>query len=165
MAIPSLHTPRPRLRDYSPNDTDAFVALNADPQVRKHVGGLLTQQKAEQYLCRFIASTGSDRMLAWAVETLEGGNYIGHVWLDRDGFSQTAEAGIIISRKSWGRGYGTEALSAVVKYARQSLNLPRIIATVDPDNERSKAMLVSSGYRYVGLDSDAEGEFYVYTHE
>ncbi|HEY9792445.1 MAG TPA: GNAT family N-acetyltransferase [Candidatus Obscuribacterales bacterium] len=57
------------------------------------------------------------------------------------------------------RGYGTEALTAVIRYAFDVLQLPRLIAMIDPENTASLRVAQKSGMKY-----EAEVMFEGYTH-
>lgn len=51
-----------------------------------------------------------------------------------------------------GRGYMKEALSMALRYARDELELHRLEASVLVDNQRSKNVLTSCGFKEVGLN-------------
>lgn len=51
-----------------------------------------------------------------------------------------------------GRGYMKEALNLALRYARDELELHRLEASVLVDNERSKNVLASCGFKEVGLN-------------
>jgi len=61
-----------------------------------------------------------------------------------------AELGYWIAREHWGRGYATEAGSAVMAMADGSLRLPRIMARRATDNSRSANVLRKLGFRSTG---------------
>ena len=61
-----------------------------------------------------------------------------------------AELGYWIAREHWGRGYATEAGSAVMAMADVSLRLPRITARRATDNSRSANVLRKLGFRSTG---------------
>lgn len=63
------------------------------------------------------------------------------------------------SDQFWGRGYGREIAEALISYGFSSLNLDRIVATVDPQNRPSKKILESLGFQFrevVQIESLAE---------
>jgi RimJ/RimL family protein N-acetyltransferase len=74
--------------------------------------------------------------LAWCIEAER--RPIGDVrLLQIDTVNERAELGIAIGEKAcWGRGYGTEALRAVLRYAFEEMGLRRVWLITDADNAR-----------------------------
>jgi len=60
------------------------------------------------------------------------------------------EIGYILHPSAWGRGYATEALTAVVAHVFANHAIPEIIADVDPRNTASLAVLTKLGFRETG---------------
>lgn len=54
------------------------------------------------------------------------------------------ELGYMIQKKDWGKGYATEACTAMIAYGR-SLQLNRIVASTDPSNKSSIRVLEKVG--------------------
>jgi ribosomal-protein-alanine N-acetyltransferase len=61
-----------------------------------------------------------------------------------------AEFGYVLARSAWGRGYATEAATAVLAYAFGHLGLHRVAATCDPANTGSRHVLEKTGLQYEG---------------
>ena len=57
------------------------------------------------------------------------------------------EVGLTIAPEWQGKGYGTEALQALLEFLFTTLNKYRVIASADPDNAASLAMLRKVGMR------------------
>ncbi len=66
---------------------------------------------------------------------------------DHDG---QAEIGYWIARAQWGKGYATEAASAVVKLAKHSLRYPRLVSGHFTNNPRSGSVLRKIGFKPTG---------------
>jgi len=64
--------------------------------------------------------------------------------------SDDVELGYWIARPHWNRGYATEAGGAVVRMARESLRLPRLVAGHFLDNPASGRVLEKLGFRPAG---------------
>ena len=64
---------------------------------------------------------------------------------------QGAYLGFWGSAECAGQGYMTEGIRLVLAYAFKRLRLHRIEANVQPDNEKSKALIKRSGLRYEGF--------------
>jgi RimJ/RimL family protein N-acetyltransferase len=53
-------------------------------------------------------------------------------------------------REYWGRGYGTDAMRVVLRFAFQELNLHRVSLSVFAYNERAVRSYVKAGFREEG---------------
>lgn len=74
-----------------------------------------------------------------------------------DHLNQTAEVGIFIGAKDcWGKGYGSEALSLLVKYGFNVLNFHNIMLKVLSNNERAVRCYERVGFRTFGVRKEAE---------
>jgi RimJ/RimL family protein N-acetyltransferase len=58
-------------------------------------------------------------------------------------------------RDYWGRGYGTDALQALLRYAFDELNLQRISLSLLEGNERARRSYEKCGFRYEGRERQA----------
>jgi [ribosomal protein S5]-alanine N-acetyltransferase len=67
------------------------------------------------------------------------------------GLSQSAFLGYAILNRHWRRGYGKEAVRAMLDVAFRDLRLHRVEAGVEPGNRRSIALARSLGLRREGL--------------
>jgi len=77
----------------------------------------------------FIEEACSNRSsVVLAIEVLESAEHIGNIALQNiNSIHRSAELSILIgSRASWGKGYGREAASVLVKHGFEELNLNRI---------------------------------------
>jgi RimJ/RimL family protein N-acetyltransferase len=61
----------------------------------------------------------------------------------------TPEMGMFwqLASSCWGQGYATEAAAAMIRYAFESWNLRRIVATTEYTNHRSQAVMKRLGMR------------------
>jgi ribosomal-protein-alanine N-acetyltransferase len=74
-----------------------------------------------------------------------------------------AEIGYDLSPASWGQGYMTEALSAVIQNGFERMGLNRIDALVYTENVRSMKLLQNLGFQKEGVLRDyfyLDGQFY-----
>ena len=74
---------------------------------------------------------------------------VGGMGIKRNGEGD-AELGYWIARPYWGLGFATEAGKAVVRMARESLKLPRLVAAHTIDNPASGRVLTKLGFRPTG---------------
>lgn len=94
-----------------------------------------------------------DGMHFFVIERLEDGRKIG--MLDLSGFNWVvgnAWVGIGIGERDlWGRGYGTDAMGIILRYAFEELNLRRVSLNVFGVNRRAMASYQKSGFRTEGV--------------
>lgn len=64
--------------------------------------------------------------------------------------SSHAETGYELNRAYWRQGIVSEAMTAILTYAFNELDLARIEAVVDDVNERSKDLLLKLGFTHEG---------------
>ncbi len=88
-----------------------------------------------------------------------GEKLIGEVVLHHFGYAQEAEIGARLLPEYVGRGYASEAIRATARFATIELGLERVEAKCFRQNERSRRMLLSAGFRPQGED---ETYFYFY---
>ncbi len=83
----------------------------------------------------------------------ESNRIIGAITLDniRRGPSQAGTIGYWIGADHARQGYMREALTAVVHYAFEVLDLSRIESACLPENAASRALLENCGYKYEGV--------------
>ncbi len=77
-----LRTDRLLLRQWRESDLAPWAALNADPRVREHLGGVLTRQQSEASAARFRAELERRGWGWWAVEVRATGEFVGFTGLD-----------------------------------------------------------------------------------
>jgi RimJ/RimL family protein N-acetyltransferase len=90
-------------------------------------------------------------MLKWGIALNSNDKLIGSITLFHLDFTHhRAEIGYAQGRAYWGQGYMQEALTAVINYAFDVLNLHRIEADVDPRNDASVRTLERLGFQREG---------------
>jgi glucose-1-phosphate thymidylyltransferase len=78
--------------------------------------------------------------------------HIGNVKLSIDRIHKTAEIGIIIGEKRyWGKGYATEAIETVSRYAFSDLGLHKLTAGIYSDNIGSFKAFKNAGFHTEGF--------------
>jgi len=140
-----------RLRPAEGRDLPAFVDWLRDSEVRFWLA-LEVSPTIESEREWLLASRSDVSCLTWAIETREG-SLIGSVELwGIDEAQGRAMLGIAIQDKTqWGKGYGTETVCQVLRYAFAELGLRRVALTVDVDNERAIRSYRKCGFAEEGL--------------
>lgn len=152
-----LRTARLVLRPWRDSDLAPWAAMNADPEVREHLGAPLTRAQSDASVARFRADFDRRGYGWWAVEVRATGEFIGFAGLDDvdEGMPFTGvEIGWRLARPAWGHGYATEAALAVLAHGFGALGLAEILAVTTAANLRSQAVM-----RRIGMTRDPAGDF------
>lgn len=157
VAIPTLDTPRLRLRTYRREDFEAYAALWAEPAVIRFIGGKPFSREAAW--TRFLRQIGLWHHLGFgffAIEDKETGALIGEAGfhdLHREftpSIEGTMEAGWALSTAMQGRGLAEEAMRAALSWAEQHGRGSRITCIIHPDHAASLHVAGKLGFTEFG---------------
>jgi ribosomal-protein-alanine N-acetyltransferase len=143
-----LTTARLHLRPFALGDRAAIHAVYADPEVMRFVGHGAHRTMAETATAlRTYGDVLERRGYSFlAVTEREGGTLIGDAGLHPlGGVGPDVELGYTLARDAWGKGYATELGRALVEYAFTVLDVPRVVAQVEPANTGSRHVLAKLG--------------------
>ncbi len=147
-----LETPRLSLRHLTPEDSAFLVELMNEPPYIANIGdrGVRTVADAMRYIEeKYTTSYLRHGFGLYLVGLTEGNAPIGICGLVKRELLDHPDIGLAFLRRFWSRGYATEAASATLKYARESLMLPYVYGLVSPKNTQSIRLLEHLGLRYV----------------
>jgi RimJ/RimL family protein N-acetyltransferase len=139
-----LETPRLRIERLDLDDADFILELLNDPAFIEHIGdkGLRTPEDAVGYLRNGpLASYAEHGFGLWRVGLTEDASPIGICGLIKRPALADVDLGYAFLPRYRGRGYALEAARAVMAFAREALDLARIVAIVTPENLRSQRLL------------------------
>ncbi len=139
MTAPNLTTPRLNLRQLQLSDAPSLHIALSDDEVMKWWSSPAHQSfgETEAYVAENAAL--SDGWVCWAI-IAEDDEALGWVVLIRKR-TDVWEIGYILRRSAWGKGYGKEAVSAILTYAFTKMGSRRIFADTDPENAGSIKLL------------------------
>jgi RimJ/RimL family protein N-acetyltransferase len=160
-----LRTERLLLRRSRPRDAEAISAYRSDPDVHQHQGWARTdpnhvRQEIEEMLQR---TPGEPGWVQFTLETLEDRRLVGDVGLSpRADEPGVVMVGYTIAPDQQRKGYATEAMDALVRYALDELGADVVRAYADADNVASVRVAEKVGLlvveRFEG--TDAEGTWH-----
>jgi RimJ/RimL family protein N-acetyltransferase len=145
----AIKTDRLLIRILNMQDKDDFFAYRSMPEVYQYQGWRpVANTEAEDFINKNISICPNtpNTWLQLAI-CLKGGTLIGDIGVHflEDGFQ--AEIGYTLSPAYQGNGYAIEAVKGVMGYLFIGLLKHRVIASIDPDNTRSAALLERLGFQ------------------
>lgn len=158
----SITTQRLRLRPFTAEDALALFEVFRLPEVARWSGaGAPMTDVSEAYarIERWSTRAGTHPAAGvFAVERLDDGAMIGTALLvpippSAGSKSHDHEIGWHLHPDAWGRGFATEAATALVERGFAA-GIPRLLAVTDPENIRSQAVCARLGMTDLGLRPD-----------
>ena len=139
-----------RLRAPQRADIPMFIKWFNDPETTRYL--LRTPPMGMEEEEAWYDSLISKDMKDFSIETLEG-RLVGNVGIIHvDWANRNADIGIIIGEKEcWSLGYGTEAITLLLGYMFDELNLERVWLYCDIENLRAQRCYEKCGLRREGV--------------
>lgn len=169
MIPPALETARLRLRAHEIHDYDRSWEMWNDPVVTRFLG--VPTPTRQQCWSRIMTYRGMWPLLGygyWAIEEKSTGSYIGE-----GGFGQfkrdiipemqnVPEIGFAFMSAVHGKGYGTEAVRAIVAWGDEYLDSKRTVCVVNEANTASLRIVQACGYTtFAQAPGDVERVLYL----
>ena len=150
----SLATERLEIREPREEDRDGLIDLHTSPEVRRHLGGPVPRELAEEGI------TGPYGRIpgSFVVRENGSGSFVGIVDIDRRDSSRPGhilptgdelEVSYLLLPIYWGKGYAEEAVRAVLGWAASTLPDTQVVAVTQVANARSMALLERLGFTEV----------------
>lgn len=144
-------TARLILRQFHYADLDDLGAILRHREVMRYsLSGPKTRLETREFIQRCLATYLAQRYGIWAVVLKPDRLLIGYSGLIPQMINgrREMEIGYRLAYEHWGNGYATEAAGAVRDYAFTVLQLPRVIAIIEPENTRSWHVAEKIGMAY-----------------
>ena len=150
-ALAAFNTIRLNLRPVTPADRAQLIALEADTEVMHFLNG--GQPVPEEGLpdADFLTPRGTEPEVMVAHERISG-DFVGWFALFDDGQVdgvRTAEVGYRLRRTTWGKGFATEGVLALVAEAFDTMGFGRVRAQTMSVNLASRRVLEKAGFHRV----------------
>lgn len=156
-----LETLRLILRDFAIEDLEALFAYQSDPQYQSFYGpdehGLQESRKLLEMCIANAAESPRQNYQLAIVNPSSSPDPIGNCGVRCRGMDPGfAEFGLELAPHSWGRGFATEAGTAILGFGFDELGVHTIVATTVKENERVTRLARRLGFRSVGTKSGPE---------
>jgi len=154
--IPTIATDRLRLRAFQASDLDAYAAMQANPEVMRHMVTGRTSTRIEVW--RTMATSLGSWLLRgygmWACEKIDDNAFVGSVGIFQPLDWPEPEIAYALDRPYWGQGFATEAAREVLRHGFEDLGLRRIFASHFRHNPASGRVLLKLGMRHEGCQRE-----------
>ncbi|MFP2929608.1 GNAT family N-acetyltransferase [Pyxidicoccus sp. 3LG] len=152
--IPAVDTERLTLRGHRLEDFEESFAMWGNPEVTRYIGGKpSTREECWARLLRYVGHWDVMGFGYWVVREKATGRFIGEVGLAefrRDiqpSFAGAKEAGWALVPEAQGKGYATEAVSAMLAWADERFGPERVVCLIDLENAASVKVAHRCGFR------------------
>lgn len=145
-----FQTQRLTLREFTFDDTEFILKLLNDPSFIRFIGdrNVRSVEDARKYLKGPMVSYERNSFGLWAVEDKASRTLLGMCGLIKRDTLPDVDIGYAFLPEFHSQGYAFEAANASMGYAKETLKLPRILAIVSPQNERSIRLLEKLGMKF-----------------
>jgi len=114
------------------DDLDAFLEMNADPQVMEYFPSTLSKEQVAALIARLISQFHQNGYTYYAVEVLETRDFIGMIGLAfqtfKTNFTPAIDIGWRLKKSAWGKGYATEGAKKCLDHAFANLEIDMVIS-------------------------------------
>ena len=146
-----IQSKRLALRKLDLHDAEFILELLNEAAFLRFIGdkGVRTMQDAREYLLKGpMDSYARFGFGLYLTSLLRDATPIGICGLVKRETLDDVDVGFAFLSRHWSKGYAVEAASAVLRYAEQELQLRRVVAITNPDNDGSIAVLEKIGLRF-----------------
>ncbi len=152
--VPTLESPRLRLRPFTVRDVDDLFAMHGDPVVMRYWSypAYTERAQAEAKVESILADMRAREVYPWAIADRATDRLLGQCALFAlERAHARCEVGYALSRAAQGQGMASEAVRCALTHAFDTLGMERIEADVDPRNAPSVRLLERLGFQREGL--------------
>ena len=144
-----IETERLRLRRFLIDDAnEMFQEWTSNENVTRYLTWERHKsvEQTKTYLFDVIVSYEQDNRYSWGIELKETGGLIGSIGASiKNESPRNASVGYCLGERFWNKGYGTEALRAVIDYMFYDVNVNRLEAVHSVNNPASGRIMQKAG--------------------
>ena len=146
------------LRGWTDDDIEAWATMNADPRVMEFFPHTAERERSFASAIKMRADVERDGFGWFVVEVMGSIPFAGVIALQRvpfeAAFTPAREIGWRFIADAWGHGYATEAASAALDFAFDTLGWGEVIAMTAAINRRSRRVM-----ERLGMTHDSRDDF------
>jgi RimJ/RimL family protein N-acetyltransferase len=154
LTMPHIYGDRIALREYQLSDLDYMRRWVNDPEITNTLSDVFlfphSKNETESFLSMMVEGKSSAK--SFVIADKDSLDYIGQIDLFKiDWKNRFALLAVVIGRKEYlGKGYGSEAIRILQRFAFEELNLNRIELEVYEYNERAYKCYLKCGFKEEG---------------
>jgi RimJ/RimL family protein N-acetyltransferase len=147
-----LETERLELRSATPTDAPNLLSLFSSPEVLRYLPPIprITLEQATQAIARRMKMEAELGYAPFIILTKDNDQFIGSGGVVPVKDTSDVEIAYHFMPSAWGKGYATEAATAILAFGFERASLKEIIGLAFPDNVASWKVLEKVGMRFVG---------------
>lgn len=139
-----LETERLILRNFRESDLEDFIELTSNKKVCEMCNW---PYFVDREILKYSLIAQTDKPLHFAIVLKQENKVVGAIELLKCEEETTKEIAFMLNEKFWGKGIMTEALSLIVDYAFNDLNIETLIGGYFEGNERSFNVQEKVGFK------------------
>lgn len=136
----SFETKRLVARQLSTQDLPVLTEILSDPEVMKYsVHGVCDEQSTRKFIDWCVECYSSHGVGPWALLEKASGDFIGFCGVGPEWVNDIEEInlGYRLAREFWNRGFATEAVNGVMRYAFEEKHCKWVVVIIGPKHEAS----------------------------
>lgn len=156
MTLVNLTGERTRLREFTPADLDGVHGIVGDDRVTRFLSfDSRTRYQADTMLAGIVERARQDPRTEYylAVTPADTDELVGFARLALGGI-QAAKLGYAVAHAHQGKGYATDVVHTMLRFAFGPLDLHRVTAAIGPENPASIAVVQRCGFTLEGVLRD-----------
>jgi RimJ/RimL family protein N-acetyltransferase len=147
-----LETERLELRSATPADAPNLLALFSSPEILRYLPPIppITLEQVNQAIARRMKMEAELGYAPFIILTKDNGQFIGSGGVVPLKDTPDVEIAYHYLPSAWGKGYATEAATAILAFGFENARLKEIIGLAFPENVASWRVLEKIGMRFIG---------------
>lgn len=168
MIAPTLTTDRLSIEPMELDHWEDYAAAWADPRMTEFIGGEPRNRNISWG--KMLQGIGLWSLFGygyWSFIERESGKFVGNGGLAQfergiPELENCPEAGWAFAPDAWGKGYATEAMTAILGWADAEAKLAQTRCIIDPGNAASHKVATKLGFEKFAESRDVIGDLFIY---
>lgn len=142
------------LRSLTLEDAEKIEEYASDYEIAKttlYIPHPYPKGSARDFVAKVLEAEQNGKAITFAIVSKEDYGLIGLISIGPVMEHRRGELGYWVGKPFWGKGYGTEAATMVIKYGFEILNLNRIYAAAFTSNPGSWRIMEKCGMKHEGV--------------